>query len=47
MKKAVVKITTYCFIERNNISVEIYFGSLIIFVEVNNCQAINLKLHEA
>ena len=37
-KKLVDKIITYCFIEWNNmIWVEIYFGSLIIFLEVNKC----------
>ena len=48
-KKLVDKIITYCFIEWNNmIWVEIYFGSLIIFLEVNKYQAIStLTLHEA
>ena len=37
-KKLVDKIATYCLIEWNNmISVEIYFGALIIFLEGNKC----------
>ena len=45
-KKLVDKIITYCFIEWNinMIRVEIYFGSLIIFLEVNKCYAINLDV---
>ena len=34
----VAKRITYCFIEWNNtLWVELYFGSLLIFLEVNKC----------
>ena len=37
-KKLVDKIITYYFIEWNNMKwIEIYFGSLTIFLEVNKC----------
>ena len=37
-KKLVDKIIRYCFIEQNNMRwLERYFGSLIIFLEVNKC----------
>ena len=37
-KKIVDKILTYCFIEWNNmIGLEMYLGSLMIFLEGNKC----------